>query len=335
MRPERQITDTTAIALRGAPNALLAPFIGLALGTGLSSAEVWPEQFERLASEAFAGSLLVRVADKKEYNRLQALGAPAFVAEADAFCANFGEGEYPDLTVEFQVGTAAGALPADGQALGRRAGALRVSGLSDVMAGDYRVTFEKLRGAFGPGLSFRAGNRRFCATAASLEWILSGGRACCAAFGGAGDAAFLEEVLAGLNVLTGADYRLSGMPRLRAAYERAAKRKIVNFKPVAGREIFAVESGIHADGIFKNPANYEPFTPESVGGRRRLVIGKHSGRGAVQMKLYELGLPADDELVARLNEAVRTVSIKERRSLRDDEVRRLCLTLCGEGGETL
>jgi isopropylmalate/homocitrate/citramalate synthase len=335
MRPAGLVIDTTAIALRQEPADGLTRFIGFVLETGAAAAEVWGMQFRSLTAPIPARRLLVRVKDVTEYIACKRLGAVEFVTDARSFADRFGEGTFPDLTVEVSLVSAAGFYQvdfADFTVLRERAGAMRVSGLCDVMAYDYKACFSRVQKIFGPGVSVRFSNGAFCATAAAYEWLKAGGTAVCSAFAGAGETAFLEELLAALNVMGNGGYRLDGMPRLRAAYEEIARTQIVNFKPVAGKNIFDFESGIHADGIFKNPINYEPFSPESVGGHRRLVIGKYSGREAIRMKLFELGIPINDVSLARVNEAVRTKAIEKRRSLWDEEVRQIYLDLYAERG---
>jgi 2-isopropylmalate synthase len=61
-------------------------------------------------------------------------------------------------------------------------------------------------------------------------------------------------------------------------------------KAIVGRNAFAHESGIHQDGVLKNPLTYEIMTPQSVGlAGSRLSVGKLSGRRGLQGKLHELG----------------------------------------------
>jgi 2-isopropylmalate synthase len=63
-------------------------------------------------------------------------------------------------------------------------------------------------------------------------------------------------------------------------------------KAIVGRNAFAHEAGIHQHGVLSNPLTYEIMTPESVGvSTNRLVLGKHSGRHALQARLSELGFP--------------------------------------------
>ncbi|MFI5292926.1 MAG: alpha-isopropylmalate synthase regulatory domain-containing protein, partial [Candidatus Limnocylindrales bacterium] len=61
-------------------------------------------------------------------------------------------------------------------------------------------------------------------------------------------------------------------------------------KAVVGGNAFAHESGIHQDGVLKNPLTYEIMTPQSVGlSGSTLSIGKLSGRRGLQGKLRQLG----------------------------------------------
>jgi 2-isopropylmalate synthase len=69
-------------------------------------------------------------------------------------------------------------------------------------------------------------------------------------------------------------------------------------KAIVGANAFAHESGIHQDGVLKNPMTYEIMRPETVGlVTNNLVLGKHSGRHALRSHLKELGYElSDDEL---------------------------------------
>jgi len=61
-------------------------------------------------------------------------------------------------------------------------------------------------------------------------------------------------------------------------------------KAIVGKNAFAHEAGIHQDGLLKHKLTYEIMTPESVGIKQStLVLGKHSGRHALQKKFEEMG----------------------------------------------
>jgi 2-isopropylmalate synthase len=67
-------------------------------------------------------------------------------------------------------------------------------------------------------------------------------------------------------------------------------------KAIVGGNAFAHESGIHQDGVLKNPLTYEIMTPQSVGlTGSQLTIGKLSGRRGLQGKFKELGYELDGE----------------------------------------
>jgi len=71
-------------------------------------------------------------------------------------------------------------------------------------------------------------------------------------------------------------------------------------KPLVGHNAFAHESGIHAHGVLKHTATYEPIQPETIGRTRTFVFGKHTGSQAVGEKLRTGGVEATHDQVAEL-----------------------------------
>ncbi|MCB9850649.1 MAG: 2-isopropylmalate synthase [Phycisphaerales bacterium] len=67
-------------------------------------------------------------------------------------------------------------------------------------------------------------------------------------------------------------------------------------KAIVGANAFAHEAGIHQDGVIKYAETYEIMTPETVGlAQSHLVLGKHSGRHALRMRLEEIGFELHGE----------------------------------------
>ena len=67
-------------------------------------------------------------------------------------------------------------------------------------------------------------------------------------------------------------------------------------KAIVGANAFAHESGIHQDGVLKNPETYEIMKAEDVGwSANRMVLGKHSGRNAFKSRMTELGYEFNSE----------------------------------------
>lgn len=114
----------------------------------------------------------------------------------------------------------------------------------------------------------------------------------------AGNAA-LEEVTAALHVRH--DYyqvddhiQLSETWATSQLISQVAEMPIPHNKAVIGANAFAHESGIHQDGMLKNPQTYEILTPASVGApKTTLPLGKLSGSHAVMHKLAQLGYQID------------------------------------------
>jgi len=78
-------------------------------------------------------------------------------------------------------------------------------------------------------------------------------------------------------------------------------------KSIVGANAFAHEAGIHQDGMLKHNLTYEIMRPEDVGvNQSRLVLGKHSGRHALRVRLAEMGHGLDeaelDKAFARFKE---------------------------------
>jgi homocitrate synthase NifV len=100
----------------------------------------------------------------------------------------------------------------------------------------------------------------------------------------------------------------------------AAGRTIPVWKSIIGTNMFAHESGIHADGVIKNPKTYEVFSPDEVGLTRQIVVGKHSGSKSIELKFQEYGIPLTHEQAVELLPRVRSLAIELKRSLYDKEL---------------
>lgn len=93
----------------------------------------------------------------------------------------------------------------------------------------------------------------------------------------AGNASLEEVVMAAeklLNMDTGIDTR--ELKTLSELVSGITGRPIPFDKPIVGECVLTHESGIHVDGVLKDPSCYEPFSPDEIDGERRIMIGKHS-----------------------------------------------------------
>lgn len=137
----------------------------------------------------------------------------------------------------------------------------------------------------------------------------------------AGNAAF-EEVVMAMKYIGHLDLGLkTEMFRELSEYvAMASARTIPIWKAIVGTNVFAHESGIHADGVIKDPKTYEAFSPEEVGLTRQLVIGKHSGSNAIHSKFHEYGIELTPEESQDILVEVRRTSVQLKRALFDKEL---------------
>ncbi len=144
------------------------------------------------------------------------------------------------------------------------------------------------------------------AVANSLAAVAAGARQVECTINGIGERAgnaALEEVVMGINVRADVYPYRCGVDRSQIYATSQMLSKTLGFtvqpnKAIVGRNAFAHEAGIHQHGVLSNPLCYEIMTPESVGmPLDRIVLGKHSGRHALQHRFNELGLTVSrDEL---------------------------------------
>jgi len=92
-----------------------------------------------------------------------------------------------------------------------------------------------------------------------------------------------------------------------------------------GDYAFAHESGIHTHGVLSNPLTYEPYPPELVGNKRRLTIGKHSGRAIIRYKIQEMTgkTPNEDQVIAVISRVKEIYENGRKASLKEDEFKRI------------
>src|SRR5215207_3938811 len=84
-------------------------------------------------------------------------------------------------------------------------------------------------------------------------------------------------------------------------------------KAIVGRNAFAHEAGIHQDGMLKDRRTYEIMRPEDVGvPQATLVLGKHSGRHAVQRRCEQLGATLDRQELDQVYRAVIALGDREK-----------------------
>jgi 2-isopropylmalate synthase len=176
---------------------------------------------------------------------------------------------------------------------------------------EYAELMRFLRTALGEGpiLSVHCHNDLGLAVANSLAAVAAGARQIECTINGIGERAgnaALEEIVMALKV------RNDRMPYdtgIHPEFLYPASQlltEIIGFgvqpnKAIVGRNAFAHEAGIHQDGVLKNPLTYEIMSPQSVGvPTNQIVLGKHSGRHALQKRYEDLGIHVEAGQLAEL-----------------------------------
>jgi 2-isopropylmalate synthase len=104
---------------------------------------------------------------------------------------------------------------------------------------------------------------------------------------------------------------------------RITDEPVQSNKAIVGRNAFAHEAGIHQDGVLKDARTYEIMRPQDVGqAPEQLVLGRHSGRHAVQKRCETLGLPLSPIELAQVYQAVITMG-EHRKSIGDGDLKRI------------
>lgn len=206
---------------------------------------------------------------------------------------------------------------------------IRISGLCDLMFFDYKEKLLKIKDFFGEDVELEFDDYYGLGTALSLEWILLGGTTIVTTFSGIGRYTALEEILCALKFIENnkIDSDTKILPQILSVFESITNEDIPHNKSIIGKKIFEVESGIHVDGISKDSKCYEPFLPIEVGMERKIIIGKHSGRKSIELKLKELNINLEVTKFKIVLDNLRSESIKRSRELKDQEIYDICKSI--------
>lgn len=184
-----------------------------------------------------------------------------------------------------------------------RAGARRIRFADTLGVLDPFATFamiERLRRACDLEIEIHAHDDLGLATANTLAALRAGACHASVTVVGLGERAGnapLEEVAVAVEVLYGyqSGIDLRRLSEVAEIVARAAGRAIPEAKAIVGGAVFTHESGIHVDGLLKDRQCYQALDPAVLGRSHRMVLGKHSGLGAVRNALKELGFDASPD----------------------------------------
>ena len=168
------------------------------------------------------------------------------------------------------------------------------------------------------------------ATANAIAGVRAGARFVNTTVNGLGERAgnaALEEVVMGLKHACGIETGIDThrFRELSLMVAKASRRDLPSWKAVVGERVFAHESGLHADGVLKDPHNYEGFDPAEVGLVRQIVVGKHSGASGMIERYRSLGIVLSRDDAGLLLPVVRHEALRRKRDLNDRELMNIYL----------
>ena len=167
------------------------------------------------------------------------------------------------------------------------------------------------------------------ATANTLSAIAAGANQAECTINGLGERAgntSLEEVVMGIytrpDLYKNPTYNIDTkkISRISKLVSSVSGVNINPLKPIVGANAFAHESGIHQDGVLKNPLTYEIMTPGVIGlGETKLSLGKLSGRAAFKNHIEALGYNLEKEELDRAFEKFKALADKKK-EVKDDDI---------------
>lgn len=160
------------------------------------------------------------------------------------------------------------------------------------------------------------------ATANTLAGIEAGAAVFSGTFTGIGERAGnapIEEVCTALKYMHGVDLgvRFRDLTWICGKVSAYSKMDMQKHKPIIGENVFRHESGIHVDGVLKNPLTYENFNPADIGQKRKIMYGKHSGKAVIRSLLERNNLPAS--IIRESLAMIKQYSAENKRSLTEQE----------------
>jgi isopropylmalate/homocitrate/citramalate synthase len=126
-------------------------------------------------------------------------------------------------------------------------------------------------------------------------------------------------VLALRNLMGVDQYDLRYLSESSAYLERISGFFLAPNNPVTGANAFSHKSGVHTNGVLKDPRTYENFDPALIGRERRIIIDKYTGKRAVAARLAEYGVQVEGEVLEHIVDEIKRIG-DERKFLHDADI---------------
>ena len=115
----------------------------------------------------------------------------------------------------------------------------------------------------------------------------------------------IETIMAFQNLEGLTIYNVQPLVEISAYLERVSGFLLAPNKPITGQNAFSHKSGVHTNGVLKDPRTYESFDPALLGRERKIVIDKYTGKRAVTARLEEFGIKISEAELEVIVQAIK------------------------------
>jgi len=129
-------------------------------------------------------------------------------------------------------------------------------------------------------------------------------------------------------------YNIGLLMELSSYLEKASGVLLAPNKPITGQNAFSHKSGVHTNGILKDPRTYEPFDPAILGRERKIVIDKYTGKSAVASRLDEYGIEVSAAELEVIVTRIKNIG-DERKQLFDADILEIAEQVTGRATDVI
>lgn len=129
-------------------------------------------------------------------------------------------------------------------------------------------------------------------------------------------------------------YNVKYLMKLSSYVEKVTGFFMAPNKTITGQNAFSHKSGVHTNGVLKNPNNYENFDPKIIGQQRKIIIDKYTGKSAVQYLLNEYGIEVTDSELRKIVIEIKNISDR-RKLLHDSDILEIAEKVTGRASDVI
>ena len=119
------------------------------------------------------------------------------------------------------------------------------------------------------------------------------------------------------------------LSKLSRYVEKASGLYVGSNKPLIGENVFSHKSGIHTDGVLKNPDTYESVSPELFNRQRKIIVDRYTGKRAVAQKLEEYNIEVSNEELLKIVMAIKDFG-DENKIVHDTDILEIAENITGK-----